>query len=63
VGRVLKIRGLINKKVSQKRSKATLCPKTRFSKGLRISKPGDMILMDIKHIILAGGGRFYQLQL
>ncbi len=60
VGRVLKRRGLINEKVSRKRSKAALRPKARFPKGLRISEPGDMIQMDTKHIMLPGGKRFYQ---
>jgi transposase InsO family protein len=60
VGRILKRRGLIAKKVSQKRRKAALCPKARFPKGLRISEAGDMIQMDTKHIMLPGGRRFYQ---
>jgi transposase InsO family protein len=60
VGRILKRRGLINQKVSRKRRKAALSPKTRFPKGLRISEAGDMIQMDTKHIILTGGKRFYQ---
>jgi len=60
VGRILKRRGLINKKVSQKRRKATLSPKARFPKGLRISETGDMIQMDTKHIMLVGGARYYQ---
>jgi len=60
VGRVLKRRGLINLKMSQKRRKSALRPKARFPKGLRISQPGDMIQMDTKHIMLAGGRKFYQ---
>ena len=60
VGRILKRRGLINKKVSQKRRKAALSPKARFPKGLRISEAGDMVQMDTKHIMLPGGKRFYQ---
>lgn len=60
VGRILKRRGLINKKVSQKRRKAALSPKARFPKGLRISEAGDMIQMDTKHIMLPGGRRYYQ---
>jgi transposase InsO family protein len=60
VGRVLKRRGLIDKKVSRKRRKAALHPKARFPKGLRISEAGDMVQMDTKHIMLPGGKRFYQ---
>ena len=60
VGRILKRRGLINLRMSQKRRKSALRPKARFPKGLSISQPGDMIQMDIKHIMLAGGRRFYQ---
>jgi len=60
VGRVLKKRGLIDKKVSRKRRKAALRPKARFPRGLRISQAGDMVQMDTRHIMLPGGKRFYQ---
>ena len=60
VGRVLKRRGLIAKKISAKRRRAALRPKTRFPHGLRISEPGDMVQMDTRHIMLPGGRRFYQ---
>lgn len=60
VGRTLKRKGLINKKVSQKRKKAALRPKARFPKGLRISEPGDMVQIDTKHIMLPRGRKFYQ---
>lgn len=60
VGRVLKRKGLINLKDSKKRQKAAFRPKARFPKGLVISRPGDMVQMDIKHIMLVGGKRFYQ---
>lgn len=60
VGRILKRRNLINKKVSQKRRKAALSPKARFPRGLSISEPGDMVQMDTKHIMLLGGKRFHQ---
>ena len=60
VGRILKRRGLIDKKVSGKRRKAALRPKARFPHGLRISEPGDMVQMDTKHIMLPGGKKFYQ---
>jgi transposase InsO family protein len=60
VGRILKRRNLINQGVSRKRRKAALCPKARFPRGLRISQPGDLVQMDVKHIMLTGGRRFYQ---
>jgi len=60
IGRVLKRRGLINQKISQKRKRASLRPKMYFPKELRISQAGDMIQMDTKHIMLLGGKRFYQ---
>jgi len=60
VGRILRRRGLIDKKVSRKRRKAALRPKARFPRGLRISQAGDLIQMDTKHIMLPGGKRFYQ---
>ncbi len=60
VGRILKRKSLINRKISQKRRKAALRPKARFPKGLVISRPGDMIQIDVKHIMLVGGHRFYQ---
>ncbi len=60
VGRVLKRKDMIDKRTSRKRKKASLRPKARFSKGMRISKPGDFIQIDVKHITLAGGRKFYQ---
>lgn len=60
VGRVLKRRGLIDKKVSQKRRKSALRPKMRFPKGLRIAEEGDLIQMDTKYIMLPGGRKYYQ---
>lgn len=60
VGRILKRRGLIKRKISQKRRKAALRPKARFPRGLKVSQPGDMIQLDTKHIMLVGGKRFYQ---
>ncbi len=60
VGRVLKRRELINKKISSQRRKAALRPKARFPHGLRISGAGDMVQMDTKHIMLPGGRKFYQ---
>ena len=60
VGRILKRRGLIAKKISAKRRKAALRPKARFPRGLRISEAGDMVQMDVRHIMLPGGARYYQ---
>jgi transposase InsO family protein len=60
VGRILKRRNLIDRRISKKRSKAALRPKARFPKGLSISEAGDMIQMDTRYIRLPGGRRFYQ---
>ena len=60
VGRVLKRKGLIDKKVSKKRSKAAKNPRKRFPRGFKISCAGDMVQMDTKHINLIGGRKIYQ---
>ena len=60
VGRILKRRGLIDKKKSKKRRKAALHPRARFPRGLRISEAGDMVQIDTKYIMLPGGRKFYQ---
>ncbi len=60
VGRVLKRKGLIDRKISVKRTKAAKNPKKRFPKGLRIAFAGDMVQMDTKHVNLIGGRRIYQ---
>lgn len=60
VGRILKKKGLIDKKASTKRKRAALRPRARFPRGLRISSPGDMVQMDTKHINLVGGRKLYQ---
>lgn len=60
VGRILKRRGLIDKRISRKRRRSALHPKARFPRGLRISRPGDLIQMDTKHIMLPGGRKHYQ---
>jgi len=60
IGRILKRRNMIDKKLSKKRRKAALHPKVRFPRGLRISSPGDMIQIDTKYIMLVGGRKFYQ---
>jgi len=60
VGRILKRKGLINQKISRKRSKAAKHPRARFPRGFKISNPGDMIQMDTKYIMLVGGRKYYQ---
>ncbi len=60
VGRILKRKGLIDKKISKKKRNSALRPKARFPKGLRISCEGQMIQMDTKYIMLPGGHKFYQ---
>lgn len=59
-GRILKRKGMIDKKVSKKKRKSALHPRLRFPKGLRIHCEGQMIQMDTKYIMLAGGRTFYQ---
>lgn len=60
VGRVLKRKGLINKKASRKRSKDAKNPRKRFPRGFKIAYAGDMVQMDTKHISLIGGRKIYQ---
>lgn len=60
VGRILKRRGLIDKKTSQQRRKAALRPRARFPHGFRICEAGDMIQIDTKYIMLTGGRKFFQ---
>ena len=60
VGRILKRKGLIDKKVSRKRSKSAKHPRARFPRGMKISEAGDMIQMDTKYIMLVGGRKYYQ---
>ena len=60
IGRVMKRRGLIDKKKSEKRRRAALRPKRRFPHGFSISWAGDMVQMDTKYIMLPGGRKLYQ---
>lgn len=60
IGRILKRKGLISKKISRKRQKAAKHPRRRFPRGFRVSCPGDMIQMDTKHIMTIGGRKLYQ---
>jgi transposase InsO family protein len=60
IGRILKRKGLIDKKVSHKRYKAAKNPKKRYPKGLRIACQGDMVQIDTKFVTLLGGRMIYQ---
>jgi len=60
IGRILKRKELINKKISIKRQKASKNPRKRFPHGFKVSCPGDMIQMDTKYIMTIGGKKFYQ---
>lgn len=60
VGRILKRRNLIDRRISRKRSKSARHPKARFPRGMKISSPGDMVQMDTKYIMLPGGKKWYQ---
>ena len=60
IGRILKRKGLINKKISLKKQKAAKNPRKRFPHGFKVSCPGDMVQIDTKHIMTTGGRKFYQ---
>lgn len=60
IGRILKKKGLIDKKISRKRYKATKNPKKRYPRGLRISCEGDMVQIDTKFVTMLGGRMIYQ---
>jgi transposase InsO family protein len=60
VGRVLKDKGLINHKVSAKRSKAAKYPKHRFPRDIVINYPGKLLQIDTKHLTVYRGRKFYQ---
>lgn len=60
IGRILKRKGLIDVRISRRRSRSAKNPKARFPHGLKISEPGDMVQMDTKHISLIGGRKIYQ---
>jgi transposase InsO family protein len=60
VGRILKRKCLIDKKVSHKKSKAAKNPKQRYPRGFRITCAGDMIQIDTKFVTLLGGRMIYQ---
>lgn len=56
----MKKKNLIDKKMSRKRRKAALRPKTRFPRGFRVSRPGQMIQIDVKHIRHTASHKLYQ---
>lgn len=60
VGRILKRKGLIDRKISRKRARAARSPKARYPRGMKIHGPGDMVQMDTKHIMFPGGRKLYQ---
>lgn len=60
IGRILKRKCLIDKKVSHKRSKAAKNPKQRYPRGFRITCAGDMVQIDTKFVTLLGGRMIYQ---
>lgn len=60
IGRILRRKGLINKKISIKKQKAAKNPRQRFPQGFKVSGPGDMVQMDTKYIMTIGGKKFYQ---
>lgn len=60
VGRILKRKGLIDRRIGQKRQRAALHPRRRFPRGLRIAQPGDLVQIDVKHVMRVGGRRHYQ---
>lgn len=60
IGRILKKKNMINPKISIKRRRSALRPKSRFPKGLRIAEQGDLVQMDTKYIMLTGGRKYYQ---
>jgi transposase InsO family protein len=50
IGRILKERGLINHKISAKRSKAAKHPKARFPRDIVVNCPGKLVQIDTKHL-------------
>lgn len=60
IGRILKRKNLIDKRISRRKRKAATNPRKRFPRGLRVSSPGDMVQIDTKHESILGGRRIYQ---
>jgi transposase InsO family protein len=60
VGRILKDKELINRKISAKKSKAAKYPKHRFPRDIVINYPGKLLQIDTKHLSVYRGRKFYQ---
>ena len=60
IGRILKRRELIGSRISMKRKHASLEPRLRFQRGLKIANPGDLVQIDTKYIMLPNGNKLYQ---
>ena len=58
VGRILKKKGLIDKKVSQKKKKAYTKKRLRISKKVQVKEFGGLIALDSKHFWFAGQKRY-----
>ena len=52
IGRILKRKGLIDKRISRKKSRAAKSPKQRYPKGFRITSAGDMVQIDTKFVTM-----------
>lgn len=50
IGRILKQQGLINQKISVKRTKAAKDPKMRFPRDIVVNCPGKLVQIDTKHL-------------
>lgn len=44
----------------KKRKKSALNPRARFPRGFKVSRPGDMIQIDVAHIMPKAGHKLYQ---
>lgn len=60
VGRVMKDRGLIDKRASRQKSKAAKYPKKRFPRDILINSPGKLVQIDTKHLPQYLGVKLYQ---
>ena len=62
IGRILKKKGLIDKKISQKKRRAQVkVKKLRYSKELKVEAFGDVVQFDSKHFNAPWGGKRYQI--
>lgn len=60
IGRILKRKGFISKRISEKRQKAAKHPRKRFPHGFRIHNAGDMVQIDTKQVHMIGGRKIHQ---